>query len=250
MVNETKDPAVIDRLEKLGFKAASAEVKLLATRKRKMALAYELYRFVRPERINDFNARLKMQTRKQNGGYQVLDFQPIEHYKTVPPADVLNALEIAQAVEFHIKNTLDEESIDHENVWPYLKAFQTFESTEGYCVKHTEIPLYSRKYGFAGTLDHLAEFEDRRFLGEGIADLKVTERSDKAADIQLCLYAELYYENYGKWPAFRMILELHGDKTAKPIFYTANPRKICNAIMRLYEWKITKPEKRLLHAAV
>jgi hypothetical protein len=96
MVNETKDPAVIDRLEKLGFKAASAEVKLLATRKRKMALAYELYRFVRPERINDFNARLKMQTRKQNGGYQVLDFQPIEHYKTVPPADVLNALEIAQ----------------------------------------------------------------------------------------------------------------------------------------------------------
>jgi hypothetical protein len=157
---------------------------------------------------------------------------------------------VHKAVEFHIKNTLDEESIDHENVWPYLKAFQTFESTEGYCVKHTEIPLYSRKYGFAGTLDHLAEFEDRRFLGEGIADLKVTERSDKAADIQLCLYAELYYENYGKWPAFRMILELHGDKTAKPIFYTANPRKICNAIMRLYEWKITKPEKRLLHAAV
>jgi len=96
MVTEMQDPAVVDRLEKLGFKAASAEVKELATRKRKMALAYELYRFVRPEKIQEFNAKLYKESRTSNGGYKMLDFQPIEHYKNVPPADVLNALEAAQ----------------------------------------------------------------------------------------------------------------------------------------------------------
>lgn len=96
MVTEMRDPAVIDRLAKLGFKAASAEVKELATRKRKMALAYELYRFVRPEKIQEFNAKLMKETRDKNGGYKMLDFQSIEQYKNVPPADVLNALEAAQ----------------------------------------------------------------------------------------------------------------------------------------------------------
>lgn len=96
MVTEMKDPAVIDRLAKLGFKAASAEVKELATRKRKMALAYELYRFVRPEKITEFNAKLYRETRQRNGSYKVLDFQSIEQYKNVPPVEVLNALEVAQ----------------------------------------------------------------------------------------------------------------------------------------------------------
>lgn len=95
MVTKMKDSAVIDRLEKLGFKAASAEVKELSIRKRKMALAYELYRFVRPERIKEFNAELYKETRDKNGGYKVLEFQPIEHYRNVPPAEVLNALETA-----------------------------------------------------------------------------------------------------------------------------------------------------------
>lgn len=95
MVNETKDPAVVDRLEQLGFKAASAEVKELAKRKRKMALAYELYRFVRPEKIVEFNVKLYKESRDKNGGYKVLEFQAVGDYKNVPPVEVLNALETA-----------------------------------------------------------------------------------------------------------------------------------------------------------
>lgn len=143
---------------------------------------------------------------------------------------------VHQAVEFHVKHTLDEESLDQENVTPYLKAFQKFESGEGYLVRKTEVPLYSELYGFAGTIDHLAQFEDCRISGEGIADIKVTEKSDKAADLQLCAYALLYHENYKRWPAFRMVLELHGDQTASPLFYKTDP-KIWDAVMELYKWK-------------
>lgn len=151
---------------------------------------------------------------------------------------------VHKAVEFHVKQTLDEDSLDQQNIVPYLRAFQAFESSEGYLVNKTEVPLYSEKYGFAGTIDHISEFEDSGILGEGITDLKVTENSDKAADLQLCAYAILYYENYGRWPAFRMVLELHGDETSKPIFYKTDPT-IWEAVMQLFAWKKTRREKSI-----
>lgn len=155
---------------------------------------------------------------------------------------------VHQAVVFHVEHSLDEESVD-ENVTPYLRAFQKYESREGYCVRKTEVPLYSQKYGFAGTLDHLAEFKDSRFPGEGIADLKATEKFDKAADLQLCAYAVLYHENFGKWPAFRLVLELHGDETARPVFFDADPEILWQAVMTLWEWKTTRQKRNAGDAA-
>jgi len=149
---------------------------------------------------------------------------------------------VHQAVEFHVKHTLDEESLDQENVTPYLKAFKKYESKEAYLVRKTEVPLYSQKYGFAGTIDHISEFADSRFPGLGIADLKVTEKSDKAADLQLCAYSILFFEHHSYWPSFRLVLELHGDETTTPIFYKTDP-KIWDAVMELYAWKKTRKEK-------
>lgn len=144
---------------------------------------------------------------------------------------------VHQAVEYHVKGTLDEDSIDQENVLPYLRGFQKFEREEHYVVNRTEIPLYSQKYRFAGAIDQCGEII--KHLDEGIVDLKVTEKSDKAADLQLCAYAHLYHENFGKWPSFRMVLELHGDQTAKPIYYETDPQ-IWGAVMDLYRWKTTR----------
>jgi hypothetical protein len=90
-----KPPAVIDRLEALGFKRASTKLKDLAVKKRKMALAYELYRFVRPENINRFNDKLRADSYK-SGAYKILDFVGIESYKGAPPESVLASLETAQ----------------------------------------------------------------------------------------------------------------------------------------------------------
>lgn len=94
-MNEIKEPGVINRLEKLGFKAASTMVKELAVRKRKMAIAYEHHRFVRPEKIVEFNKKLREKSLGDVRGYQMLTFTPIEQYSEVPPASVLDSLEVA-----------------------------------------------------------------------------------------------------------------------------------------------------------
>lgn len=94
---ETKtqqEPAVIDRLERLGFKAASTKVKELSVKQRKMAIAYEHYRFVRPEKIEAFNQKLMRESRR-GGDYKTLAFTPVESYQEVPPADVLEKMEVA-----------------------------------------------------------------------------------------------------------------------------------------------------------
>lgn len=93
---ETKtqmEPAVIDRLEKLGFKTASTKVKELSAKQRKMAIAYEHYRFVRPDKIEAFNAKLRQKGTIYE--YQVLAFTPVESYQEVPPAHVLDKMETA-----------------------------------------------------------------------------------------------------------------------------------------------------------
>ncbi len=95
-MEQIKDPVVLSRLESLGFKAAGAKVKELSVRKRKMALAYEHYRFVRPQKIDEFNAKLRAKTAQgYNRSYQTLSFTLVEHYPDVPPAHVLDKMEEA-----------------------------------------------------------------------------------------------------------------------------------------------------------
>lgn len=89
------------RLESLGFKTAAAEVATLVNKKRKLALAYEHYRFVRQDKIDKFNYELKRKTVKDkndpyNMSYQMLAFVSIGDYKNVPPESVLASLETAQ----------------------------------------------------------------------------------------------------------------------------------------------------------
>lgn len=156
---------------------------------------------------------------------------------------------VHKAIEFYTSGTLDEDSLDPVNVLPYFKAFQKFQVSDNYRVKKTEVPLYSQKYGFAGTIDQTGALYNGTSVAEdGITDIKVTESSDKAADLQLCMYANLFYENVGYWPSFRMVLELHGDEKATPIFYKTDP-KICAAIMEIYRWKTTRREKSPITSA-
>ncbi len=90
-----------ERLLKLGFKTAATELAVLIDTKRKLALAYEHYRFVTPEKVAAFNVALMQKTGKNmksisNMEYQRLDFTPIAQYRTVPPDSVLASLETAQ----------------------------------------------------------------------------------------------------------------------------------------------------------
>lgn len=116
---ETTEVAeVAGRLEKLGLRTAGEQLKTLARRKRKLALAYEHYRFVRQEKIDAFNEKLKRETiqgqEPYSANWKTLSFTPIEAYPNVPPEEVLVSLELAHGRECfdsfevaHIKDVKD-----------------------------------------------------------------------------------------------------------------------------------------------
>jgi len=86
---ETEVKVAEDKLEALGFTKALDNVKKLRVKKRKMAIAYEHYRFVTQEKIDAFNQKLA------SAGKQ-LSFTPVKDYSKVPPSNVLADLETAQ----------------------------------------------------------------------------------------------------------------------------------------------------------
>lgn len=149
-------------------------------------------------------------------------------------------IHVHKAIELYTKGTLDEDSLDTENVLPYFNAYLAFLKKYTYTPKHSELMLYSEEYNFAGTIDQYSALDSHL----GIGDFKVTENSDKAADIQMCGYAVLIKENFHQWPEFRMALELHGDETFDPLFYRTNPL-IWKSVMDLYAWKVTRRTKDL-----
>lgn len=84
----------IERLEKAGLTAMAATIKKLKEKKTKMTIAYEHFRFVRPEKFAEFNERLKRETMKDYT-YNRLRFTPIEKYDKVPPMGVLDSIDAA-----------------------------------------------------------------------------------------------------------------------------------------------------------
>ena len=99
--NDTKDPAVIDKLGRLGFKKASSKIKELSVKKQKMSIAYAMFKFVRPEKVRAFNDKLRAKTHNWDkmGGYHTLDFIGIGDYEGAPPDTVLEKLEKAQSLQ-------------------------------------------------------------------------------------------------------------------------------------------------------
>lgn len=86
-----------DRLAQLGFTASAKKIKGLKDRQRKLALAYEFYKFVRPEIVDKFNTALRKKSYDwdKRGGYHVLEFVPVAAYDGVPPPEVLTEMEKA-----------------------------------------------------------------------------------------------------------------------------------------------------------
>ena len=83
--------AVEERLQSLGMKAASEKIVKLRGMKRKLAVAYEHFRFVSPEKIAKFQEKLSLESR----GQKYLAFQSLESYPGVPPTNVLDDIERA-----------------------------------------------------------------------------------------------------------------------------------------------------------
>lgn len=81
----------VQALEAAGMTAAASKLREAVGLRRKLAVAYEHYRFVKPEKIEAFRKKLHEATRKA-GSYKDLSFTPLEKYTQVPPADVVQAV--------------------------------------------------------------------------------------------------------------------------------------------------------------
>lgn len=86
----------IDRLEKAGLTDMAKTLKKLKAQKAKMLIAYEHFRFVRPEKFQAFNDKLRRETQKDYT-YNRLRFTALDQYAKVPPMNVIEAIEQATA---------------------------------------------------------------------------------------------------------------------------------------------------------
>lgn len=88
-----------ERLEQLGMTAAANKVKQVREKKRKMMLAYEFYRCISPEKIQEFNDKLARERTPSTVGFgytiKQLKMIPLRDYTETPPPEVLTALEEA-----------------------------------------------------------------------------------------------------------------------------------------------------------
>lgn len=99
-VGGTRLDEQIAALEAAGMVAAAVKLKEAAALRRKLAIAYEHFRFVRPEKIEAYRQRLKEATQQgpkpgstwYGTTYKDLSFTPLQSYPQVPPADVVKSV--------------------------------------------------------------------------------------------------------------------------------------------------------------
>ncbi len=98
----TRSPdQTVAQLMRLGFVAAAEYLGSTSALMAKLAVAYRHYRFVIPSHIETFNQRLAEASRTTTGGawgggsYEHLTFTALANYPSVPPPEVLEALEAA-----------------------------------------------------------------------------------------------------------------------------------------------------------
>ena len=102
-----------ERLKQLGLTTVSRNLEFVKELNDKCAIAYERFRYVKPENIEKFNRDLYNKTVDEHapGGYRTFDklvFTPISKYEQAPPEHVLSDLEEAKKL-----NCFDDFEIAH-----------------------------------------------------------------------------------------------------------------------------------------
>lgn len=90
-----------DELKELGFGKAAANVNAAKVLARKLRIAFEHFRIVKPENVGKFNEELRKKTQQRNGynvTYDRLAFTPISQYGKAPPKDVLDEVRKAKSL--------------------------------------------------------------------------------------------------------------------------------------------------------
>jgi hypothetical protein len=89
----------IERLKELGLEKAAMDMQNIQEFDRKCAVAYEKFRYVTQQKIDEFQKRIRVKTeKKEQWGftYDTLKFTDLKQYSDVPPESVLSLLESAR----------------------------------------------------------------------------------------------------------------------------------------------------------
>jgi hypothetical protein len=96
---------------------------------------------------------------------------------------------VHKMIELDIAGDLDEESLS-EPLVPYLQQWRQFRSTSGFKAEASELRVYSKKFGYAGTLDIAGTLRGRKC----IIDAKRCAMVPKSAGPQTSAYEAAYRE--------------------------------------------------------
>ena len=140
------------------------------------------------------------------------------------------------ATELYDKGTLDDSTV-HEEIRPYLDAWIKFRKDTGFKPRIIEEIVYSKKYGYAGTVDRIGPL----YKIETVVDIKSGELMPSAAP-QTSAYQCGY--NEGKSPKDkaknRLIVQLRNNgtyKLPKKEFYSKDDFAVFLACLTLRNWK-------------
>lgn len=96
----------VERLKQLGLTAVAEQITQELSIREKLAVAYEHYRYLTPEKVAAFNERLKVETTQDEGknpwgtitSYKRTRLTSLKDYAKVPPDAALDALEAARTL--------------------------------------------------------------------------------------------------------------------------------------------------------
>lgn len=141
-------------------------------------------------------------------------------------------------IHLHETNNLDESSV-HPEILPYFNAYKKFCEVYRFEPRFTELPLYSKKWGFCTTLDLQGPFNYCGKENESIIELKCTWNMREANAIQTAAQHIAFDENYPDIKNKRRFgLKLNPNQNFDIYLYD-NPRdrEIFLGALVVYKWR-------------
>ncbi|MDR1952396.1 MAG: PD-(D/E)XK nuclease family protein [Elusimicrobiota bacterium] len=124
---------------------------------------------------------------------------------------------VHKATELFDQNNLDFQNLSPEIV-PYIEAWESFRRDYGVKIKEIEWRGADGVYKFAGTIDRVAETNNKKALT--IIDIKTTTTVSPATALQTAGYALLYKKQANDVFIDRLGVRLLGDGTYKVTLYS------------------------------
>jgi hypothetical protein len=140
------------------------------------------------------------------------------------------------ATEFYDLGTLDDATV-HETIRPYLDSWIRFRKDTGFKPQVIEEMVFSKKYGYAGTVDRIGLFNNVKT----VVDIKSGELTPAAAP-QTSAYLNAYNEDKSPKDKAkdRLIVQLRKDGTyrlPKKSFYSKDDFSIFLACLAIRNWR-------------